>query len=70
MTDREIVSPALQDEDQQFDLSLRPQTLAEFVGAPFLDEKFDAGVHLVLALAIAVEKPQGSSGEIAQLIRR
>jgi holliday junction DNA helicase RuvB len=49
MTDSRIVSPALQDEDQQFDLSLRPQTLAEFVGQPKVKE----------ILSIAIEAAQG-----------
>jgi holliday junction DNA helicase RuvB len=49
MTDSRIISPALQDEDQQFDLSLRPQTLAEFVGQPKVKE----------ILSIAIEAAKG-----------
>lgn len=53
MTDREIVSPALQDEDQQFDLSLRPQTLAEFVGQPKVKE--------ILTIAIEAARGRGEA---------
>jgi len=53
MTDRQIVSPALQDEDQQFDLSLRPQTLAEFVGQPKVKE--------ILTIAIEAARGRGEA---------
>jgi Holliday junction DNA helicase RuvB len=53
MTDSRIVSPALQDEDQQFDLSLRPQTLAEFVGQPKVKE--------ILAIAIEAARGRGEA---------
>jgi Holliday junction DNA helicase RuvB len=53
MTDHQIVSPALQDEDQQFDLSLRPQTLAEFVGQPKVKE--------ILTIAIEAARGRGEA---------
>jgi holliday junction DNA helicase RuvB len=53
MTDRQIVSPALQDEDQQFDLSLRPQSLAEFVGQPKVKE--------ILTIAIEAARGRGEA---------
>jgi Holliday junction DNA helicase RuvB len=49
MTDQRIVSPVPQDEDQQFDLTLRPQRLADFVGQAKLKE----------VLSIAIEAAQG-----------
>ncbi len=45
MTEERIVSPGPVDDDRQFDLSLRPQSLADFVGQPKLKEN----------LAIAIE---------------
>src|SRR3970040_1471554 len=53
MTDRQIVSPALQDGDQKFDLSLRPQTLAEFVGQPKVKE--------ILTIAIEAARGRGEA---------
>jgi Holliday junction DNA helicase RuvB len=53
MTDRQIVSAALQDEDQQFDLSLRPKTLAEFVGQPKVKE--------ILTIAIEAARGRGEA---------
>lgn len=53
MTDRQIVSPAQQDEDQQFDLSLRPQSLAEFVGQPKVKE--------ILTIAIEAARGRGEA---------
>jgi len=53
MTDSRIISPALQDEDQQFDLSLRPKTLAEFVGQPKVKE--------ILAIAIEAARGRGEA---------
>jgi Holliday junction DNA helicase RuvB len=53
MTDSRIVSPALQDDDQQFDLSLRPQTLADFVGQPKVKE--------ILAIAIEAARGRGEA---------
>jgi Holliday junction DNA helicase RuvB len=49
MTDQRIVSPAPQEEDQQLDLTLRPQRLSDFVGQPKLKE----------VLSIAIEAAQG-----------
>ena len=49
MSDQRIVSPELEDEDRQFDLTLRPKKLAEFVGQPKLKEN----------LAIAIEAARG-----------
>jgi Holliday junction DNA helicase RuvB len=53
MTDSRIVSPALQDEDQQFDLSLRPKTLGDFVGQPKVKE--------ILAIAIEAARGRGEA---------
>jgi Holliday junction DNA helicase RuvB len=53
MTDSRIVSPAQQDEDQQFDLSLRPQSLGEFVGQPKVKE--------ILSIAIEAAKGRGEA---------
>ncbi len=49
MSDQRIVSPELEDEDRQFDLTLRPKTLAEFIGQPKLKEN----------LSIAIEAARG-----------
>lgn len=51
--DSRIISPALQDEDQQFDLSLRPQKLEEFVGQPKVKE--------ILAIAIEAARGRGEA---------
>ncbi len=53
MPESRIVSPNLQDDDQQFDLSLRPQTLAEFVGQAKLKEN--------LAIAIEAARHRGEA---------
>lgn len=49
MADERIVSAAPQDDDQQFDLSLRPRSLSEFVGQDKLKEN----------LSIAIEAARG-----------
>jgi len=49
MPDERIISAVLQEEDRQFDLTLRPQTLADFVGQPKLKEN----------LSIAIEAARG-----------
>ena len=51
MSEARIVETAAQEEDQQFDLSLRPQQLGEFVGQPKLKE--------VLGIAIEAAKGRG-----------
>lgn len=53
MMDSRIISPALQDEDQQFDLSLRPQSLEDFVGQPKVKE--------ILAIAIEAARGRGEA---------
>jgi Holliday junction DNA helicase RuvB len=53
MTDSRIVSADLQDEDQQFDLSLRPKALAEFVGQPKTKE--------ILSIAIQAARQRGEA---------
>ncbi len=53
MMDSRIISPALQDEDQQFDLSLRPQSLDDFVGQPKVKE--------ILAIAIEAARGRGEA---------
>ncbi len=49
MPDQRIVSPEPEDEDRQFDLTLRPKTLADFVGQAKLKEN----------LSIAIEAARG-----------
>src|SRR5258705_5733808 len=46
------------------------ECLAKRFPADRLDQEFHTGLHAGFALTIAVEKPQGSSGEIEQLVRR
>ena len=53
MPDRRIISADPQDEDKQFDISLRPRTLAEFVGQASLKEN--------LAIAIQAAKARGEA---------
>ena len=49
MLEERIVSPDPQDEDQQFDLTLRPKQLSDFVGQKKLKEN----------LSIAIEAARG-----------
>ncbi len=49
MSDQRIVSPEPEDEDRQFDITLRPKTLADFVGQAKLKEN----------LSIAIEAARG-----------
>src|SRR2546425_26843 len=53
MPDRRIVSPNPQDDDRQFEASLRPRTLAEFIGQTNLKEN--------LAIAIQAAKARGEA---------
>lgn len=53
MSETRIVSGTAEEEDRQFDLSLRPQGLAEFVGQPKLKE--------VLGIAIEAAKARGEA---------
>lgn len=53
MRDKSIISPSLREEDRQFEASLRPQTLAEFVGQARLKEN--------LAIAIEAARQRGEA---------
>ena len=53
MPDRRIISPDPQDEDKQFEASLRPRTLAEFIGQKNVKEN--------LAIAIEAAKARGEA---------
>src|SRR6185295_29888 len=53
MPDSRIISADPQDEDQQFEASLRPRTLSEFIGQNNLKEN--------LSIAIAAAKARGEA---------
>ena len=53
MSDERVISAALQEEDRQFDLTLRPQHLADFVGQPKL--------KVILAIAIEAAQQRGEA---------
>ena len=55
MTEERIVSAAPVDDDRQFDLSLRPQSLADFVGQPKLKENLSIAIEAARARVEALD---------------
>jgi Holliday junction DNA helicase RuvB len=53
MSDERIISATLQEEDRQFDLTLRPQRLADFIGQPKVKE--------ILSIAIEAAQQRGEA---------
>ena len=55
MTEERIVSPGPVDDDRQFDLSLRPRSLADFVGQAKLKENLSIAIEAARARAEALD---------------